>query len=201
VASPRRALVAACALGALSVAGSARAAMEVGCQAQSAGERALVEVELRDLLDRELLRLVQLGLRGRIRIEAALYRRRRFWFDEREASLAREATLLWSRAESGFRLDGQSIEDPARLGLPVLALRSEGGRLGGQPRYVEVTARLEVVTVASLGQVASWLVRGEPGAGGRAPPAESPPSALSRTLISYLAADLARTATARCPVR
>jgi hypothetical protein len=184
----------------------AAAAPRASCRCERAGDRALVYLALDDLFDRELLRLVRLGLQGRIRIETSLYRRRRFWFDARRATEVREAVVTWSAEQAAFLLDGRTAGDPARLALPAYAVRPEGERLGTAYHYVEVTARLEVVTAASLGQVARWLVAGErapatpadgPGSG-EEPPASSP---LSRTFVSYLAADLARIASGRCPVR
>jgi len=85
--------------------------------------------------------------------------------------------------------------------LPVLPLRPERGRLASAEHYVDVTVRLEVVTASSLGAVAHWLVAGRP-----APAAdrrsqdgdEAGRSLLPRALAGVLAADLARTARARC---
>jgi hypothetical protein len=160
------------------------------CRAERAGERALVQITVVDLFDRDLLHLVRLGLEGRIALEAALYRRRTFWFDQRLSSESHTAAVSWSKARQAFALDGAAA-DPLRLALPALALRvpDQGAH------YVEVSVRLEVVTAGSLVQVARWLVRG--GSGGEGPT----PSALGRSLLAQVAADLARTASARCPVR
>jgi len=57
-----------------------------------------------------------------------------------------------------------------------------------------VTARLEVVTVESLGQMATWLVQGNQDR------TDEEPSRLGRGLVSYVAAGLVRTAAARCRV-
>jgi hypothetical protein len=59
---------------------------------------------------------------------------------------------------------------------------------------VEVNARLEVVTVKSLGQMTTWLLRGNEGEG-------DDQGALGRSLVSYVAAGLVRTAATRCGVQ
>ena len=190
-------LALAAALGAGPGAGSARAAAPAAsCRAEPAGDRVLVQIALRDLFDRELIHLVRLGLRGQLRLEVNLYRRRRLWFDEKRTSEVQESVVLFSRATGGFLLDGRPLADPATLTFPRLALRPGRGGAQAGNHYVQVSARLEVITVKSLGQMATWLVRGaEPGP---APPSSSP---VSRSLISYVAADLARTAGAHCQVR
>jgi hypothetical protein len=184
-------------VGALLVAASPRAAAApaASCQADRTGERARVQLVLAELFDRELLHLVRLGLRGRIRVEATLFRRRRLWFDERRATDVREVTVGWSKEARTFTLDGAPLVDPERVTVAPIWLRPAGEPLGGGAHYVSINARLEVVTVRSLGQVATWLVRG--------PETRDPQggSALSRSLIAYVAADLARTASASCGLR
>jgi hypothetical protein len=159
------------------------------CRAERAGERALVQIEVADLFDRDLLHLVRLGLEGRIALDVALYRRRTLWFDHRQGGESRTSVVTWSRARQSFALDGAPA-DPARFTLEPVALRAPDAG----PHYVEVSVRLEVVTAGSLVQVARWLVRGS---GGEGPT----PSLVGRSLLSQVAADLARSATARCPVR
>jgi hypothetical protein len=161
---------------------------QLQCRAERAGERTRVEVTAADLFDRDLLHLVRLGLDGRIAVDAVLYRRRPFWFDQREDAAGRASLVTWSRSRGAFALDGQAV-DPARLTLPPLVLRADAGGA----HYVEVRVRLEVVTAGSLVQVARWLVHGQ-GEG-------ATPSVLGRSLLSQVAADLARTAITRCPVR
>jgi hypothetical protein len=183
-----------CALAVLAALSATRASAEgparLLCGAEWAGERALVQISVTDLFDRDLLHLVRLGLDGRIALEVALYRRRAFWFDDRRDSETRTSVVTWSRARQAFALDGAPA-DPARLTLDPIALRAPDKG----PHYVEVSVRLEVVTAGSLVQVARWLVQG-PGA-----QAGTTPSVVGRSLMSQVAADLARSATARCPVR
>jgi hypothetical protein len=182
----------ACALAAwavLSIGSRARADPAAACVAERAGDRAEGRVVLSQLFDQELLHLVRLGLRGQIHLEATLYRRRRFWFDERRGLEVRDAVVTWSREERRFELDGHLIDDPGTLTVSPLSLRS----MGKGDHYLEVTARLEVVTVKSLGQMATWLVQGNDRNGEESSP-------LGRGLVSYVAAGLVRTAAARCPV-
>ena len=54
----------------LLLAGAAKA-QEVACKAVLAGTRALVDATMHGLLDRELLRIVKLGLSGRLKIGRA----------------------------------------------------------------------------------------------------------------------------------
>ena len=165
----------------------------VGCLAERAGQRALVQVAVTQLFDRDLLRLVELGLVGRLHLDLGLYRRRRFWFDLRVAESSQLYTIAWSKEEGRFTIEGRPLDNPADFGVPTLSLRPEEDQLGGEPAYVEAVARLEVITPASLGQVARWLVTGPQGeAGARTPE--------PRTLLNVLAADLARTARGRCSV-
>jgi hypothetical protein len=185
------ALAVALALAAAATRAGAEGAAQVLCRAERAGDRARTELTVIDLFDRDLLRLVRLGLEGRIAVEAILYRRRPLWFDQRLGSETRTQVVAWSRARRTFTLDGVAAE-PARMTLAPVVLRAAASGA----HYVEVSVRLEVVTAGSLVQVARWLVRGENGAGEGATP-----SLLGRSLLSQVAADLARTAQARCPVR
>jgi hypothetical protein len=167
----------------------ARADPAATCRAERAGDRAEAKVQLAGLFDEELLHLVRLGLRGQIHVEVTLYRQRRFWFDERRALETQDAVVTWSRPEHRYILDGRPAGDPTALTLAPLSLRT----LGQGVHYLEVTARLEVVTVKSLGQMATWLVRGSD-------ESAEEPSRLGRGLVSYVAAGLVRTAATRCRV-
>ena len=173
------------------------------CRAEPAGQRLALRVSLADLFDEELLRLVELGLVGRLRVEATWYRERPLWFDARVGQSSRELVVSWSRQESTFLVEGRPVERLSRFELPELMI---GGGLDvpadSVAGYVEVRARLEVITASSLGQVARWLVRGKAQGNRAAPePAESGSPLVPRALVQYLAADLARTAKGRCPIR
>jgi hypothetical protein len=184
--------------------GVAGAQPVLDCRADTAGQRVVLQVSLADLFDEELLRLVELGLTGRLRIQATLYRKRRIWFDARLAESSRELAVAWSRQEGTFTVDGRPVEPLHRLELPEMIVSAPlDGQTDSAPAYVEVTARLEVITANSLGQVARWLVRGKAQASRSSVPprTESGSPLVPRALVEYLAADLARTTSGRCPLR
>jgi hypothetical protein len=149
-----------------------------------------VETEVTDLLEPQLLRLVELGLVGRLRVEAVLYRRRPMWFDQRVTEQVREHGIGWSPEGRTLLVDGKRTDAAAwaqgRVPLPFVSLLP--GRFAGGQHYVEISLRLEVVTSASLGEVARWLAAGRE-------------RSVPRVLVDYLAADLARTSRCRCDVR
>jgi hypothetical protein len=181
----------------------------VQCRADLTGQRAILRVTLVDLFDQELLRLVELGLEGEVHVEATLYRRRRLWFDARLVQVNRVLGVSWSRLQGTFLVAGLPVADPDRLELPEMVLSStrDPPPDDGDEEYVEISARLEVVTARSLGQVARWLVGGKtapavPPEGRRgAERADPTPPLVPRALVEYLAADLARTSNGRCPLR
>lgn len=158
-----------------------------GCSARVAGSRALVDVELRDFLDSELLKVIRLGLVGRIHLDVSLSRPRPLWFDEPVLTQAYDVALRWSKPESRYVLDGRvDVEDPARFTLERMALRP-AARFESDGRYkVEVRVHLQVVTAASLGKALAWMVGKEGG--------------VPEGLLATLANDLARVATCACAV-
>jgi hypothetical protein len=174
----------------------------IECRADATGQRAVLRVTVREMFDEELLRLVELGLVGRLRVQATLYRRRRVWFDAKLQEVRRQLSVSWSRANSTFIVEGQAVPNPNVLELPDLVLSSTwDDRLEGGEVYADVSARLEVNTASSLGQVARWLV-GSKGAGrSGSTRTEAGGQLVPSALVEYLAADLARTASGRCPLR
>jgi hypothetical protein len=197
--SPRPALLA-LVLGAVVFGRPSRAiaAPTLSCRVERAGERSLVTGWIETLFDRELLRLIELGLPGRVHAEATLYRPRGFWFDAQIAEAKQVFVVSWSKERAEFRLDGRRLQNPQRFELPVIGLRPE--EPGGT--YVELNLRLEIITARSLGQVATWLVTGDGTRGNgdetETRDGESKRTPLPRALVDYLAADLVRTAEARC---
>jgi len=191
------------------------AAAGVGCRAERAGQRALVQIGVSQLFDRDLLHLVELGLVGRLHIELTLFQRRRFWFDPRLVESTHLFTIAWSKDDKRFTLEGRPITSPTDFALPLLALRPDeelldAGDAGGD-FYVDVALRLEVITPTSLTQVARWLVtdpappatdqdRTASANGSPAAATPAPKTLVPRALLNFLAADLARTARGRCPV-
>jgi hypothetical protein len=170
----------------LLLAGAAKA-QEVACKAVLAGTRMLVDATMHGLLDRELLRIVKLGLSGRLTVEASVVRRRQLWFGRVVAATTRELPLTWSEERGGFELDGRGLPDPERVTLERIAL-SLGEADDPKAYEVEVVTRLVVVTPGSLGRVAGFL-EGE---------SDSP---LARTLLGAIANDLTRLASGTCPVQ
>lgn len=191
MAASMRAAVAA-ALAVIAVAGTARAERAAAaCSAHKAGGRVVVGVELEGLFDKEMLRLVKLGLEGRVHVEVTLVRRRNFWFDARLGSQTKDIVVSYSKEIDRFVLGGTTpISDPGRLSLARLSLWPGEDGQGGYE--VEVSAKLQVVTVSSLGKMASWIA----GGGGK----DAPRGVLSRNLVSAITNDLTRSATTTCKV-
>ncbi|HEX9575902.1 MAG TPA: hypothetical protein VF994_17530 [Myxococcales bacterium] len=170
----------------LLLAGAAKA-QEVACKAVLAGTRMLVDATMHGLLDRELLRIVKLGLSGRLTMEASVVRRRQLWFGRVVAATTRELPLIWSEERGAFELDGRALPDPEHVSLERIAL-SLGEADDPRAYEVEVVTRLVVVTPGSLGRVAGLL-------------AGESDSALGRTLLGAIANDLTRSANGTCPVQ
>ena len=169
----------------LLVAGAVKA-QEVACKAVLAGTRALVDATIQGLFDQELLRLVKLGVAGKLTVEATVTKRRQLWFGHVVAVSKRELPLTWSEERGAFELDGRAIADPEHVPLERIVLPAGDG----DPRAyeVEVTTKLVVVTRGSLGRVAT-LLEGE---------SDSP---LARTMLDAIANDLTRSANGACAVQ
>jgi hypothetical protein len=170
----------------LLLAGAAKA-QDLACKAVLAGTRALVDATIHGLLDRELLRLVKLGVSGKLTVEASVVRRRQLWFGRVVAASTRELPLTWSEERGVFELDGRAIADPEHVPLERIAL-SLGEAEDPRAYEVEVVTRLVVVTQGSLGRVAG-LLEGETD------------SALARAVLDAIANDLTRSANGKCPVQ
>lgn len=170
----------------LLLAGAAKA-QEVACKAVLAGTRALVDATIHGLLDQELLRIVKLGVSGRLTVETTVVRRRQLWFGRVVAATKRELPLTWSEERGAFELDGRALADPEKVSLERIVLPL--GEADDPRAYeVEVVTRLVVVTPGSLSRVAD-LLEGE---------SESP---LARTLLGAIASDLTRSASGACSVQ
>jgi hypothetical protein len=165
-------------------------AAEASCKATRAGARARVAVELADLLDRDLFRLVRLGLRGKVTVELRLVQRGRL-FGSTLARAVVEARLVWSAEAQVLLLDERPVEGPPRLALERISLEVDAP--ADAELEVEVSARLQVVTAQSLGDVARWITGGDETKAER--------SAVTRNLLGAVADDLTRSASTSCPVR
>ena len=174
------------ALALLLLAGAAKA-QEVACKAVLAGTRALVDATIHGLLDRDLLRIVKLGLSGRLTVATTVVRRRQLWFGRVVSTTSRDLPLTWSEDRGVFELDGRALPDPEHVALERIAL-SLGESEDPRAYEVELVTRLVVVTPGSLGRVAN-LLQGE---------TDSP---LARTLLGAVANDLTRSASGSCRVQ
>jgi len=79
------------------------------CSARLVGRRVIVNAALAGLFDPELLRLVRLGLAGRLEVEIALQRKRLLMFSEALASEHYQATLSYDERSQEFRIDGRGV--------------------------------------------------------------------------------------------
>ena len=169
----------------LLLAGAAKA-QEVACKAVLAGTRALVDATVHTLLDADLLRIVKLGVAGRLTVETTVVRKRQLLFGHVVSTTTRELPLTWSEERGVFELDGRALSDPDHVTLERIALPL-GEREDPKAYEVEVVTRLVVVTQGSLGRVAGFL-QGESD------------SALARTVLGAIANDLTREAKGSCAV-
>jgi hypothetical protein len=161
------------------------------CTATLTGRRVVVRPEAHTFLTPDLDRLLRLGLAGRLEVELTLLRRRRLWFDARVDSTQLTQVLSFTRGE--YLLDGRPLPSGATpLELERAAWTLEEAPEAGQALVVQVNVRLQVVTAASLGKVASWLTEGEPSG--------TEDSAVTRNLLRSVAEDLSRSAVGRCAV-
>lgn len=163
------------------------------CSALLASGRTLVDVAVEHLFSEDLVRLVRLGLTGRVRVEVTLLRRQPFWFDAVVLEERRELTVSAVAAVGGLVLDGtRELREVDRVQLDRLALRP---RPAVEPeevrRYrVEVKVHFQVITAASLREVAQWIASG----------GEQEQGAVSKRLLEAVANDLTREASASCDV-
>ncbi|HEX8699867.1 MAG TPA: DUF4390 domain-containing protein [Myxococcaceae bacterium] len=161
------------------------------CTATLTGRRVVVRSEAQAFLTEDLDRLLRLGLAGRLEVELTLLRRRKLWFDARVDSAQLTQVLSYTRGE--YLLDGRPLPSGAQtLELERTAWTLEEPPEASDTLVVQVNVRLQVVTAASLGKVASWLTQGQP--------AEAEDSPVTRNLLRSVAEDLTRSAVGRCAV-
>jgi hypothetical protein len=161
------------------------------CTATLTGRRVVVRPEAHAFLTPDLDRLLRLGLAGRLEVELTLLRRRKLWFDSRVDSTQLTQVLSFTRGE--YLLDGRPLSSGATtLELERAAWTLEQAPENSEALVVQVNVRLQVVTAASLGKVASWLTQGEP--------TSTEDSAVTRNLLRSVAEDLSRSAVGRCAV-
>ncbi|NTX09182.1 hypothetical protein HUA76_00185 [Myxococcus sp. CA056] len=164
----------------------------VACTATLSGRRVLARSEAFSFLSAELDRLVRLGMAGKLEVELTLWKRRALWFNTRVDGARLTQVIAFTR--EGYMLDGRPLpEGPATLELDRVAWTLEARPEDGERLIVQVEVKLNVVTAASLGRMASWLSRTE-GAG------ETDRSTLTGTLLRTVAEDLSQKASGRCDV-
>jgi hypothetical protein len=153
----------------------------------------VVRPEALTLVAPELERLMRLGLAGRLELELRLLRQRPLWFSERVEATRLTQVLAYTKPE-GWALDGRPlVTGPGTLELERVAWVLEEEPEAGATFRVEVGVRLQVVTPASLGKVATWLTQGQK--------TEAERSALTTGLLRTVAEDLTRGAEGRCTVQ
>jgi hypothetical protein len=157
----------------------------VPCSARSASSRVLVDTALEGLFEDEQLRLIRLGLVGRVHVDATLRQHRVLWFDDDLDAQSFDLTLTWSADDRTYRIEGRPVEDPRHLALERLVFHR--GPDADGVLTVEVRARLQVVTTSSLRTVAGWMMDGER-------------SSSATRLLGVLAQDLTLSAQGRCEV-
>ncbi len=173
--------------------GSAQERPTASCGARLVGDRVLVSMELRSFLDEETLRLVRLGLVGRVHVELGVYRKRWGLFEQTVALQSSDASVEYSRSDRRFLLDRRLVVDaPLALKLPVQSVRLGAVAQPATSLSLRAEARLQVVTVASLSKVAAWAT----GAEGD----QASSDVLTRGLLSAVVEDLTRSAECTCRV-
>ncbi|MFH0898999.1 MAG: hypothetical protein V2A73_00060 [Pseudomonadota bacterium] len=170
--------------------GNAHAAPpEVKCVARVLGSRTIAGAQILHFFDPTLIRLIRLGLEGRIDVNIDLMQRRRFFFDRLLASASISWAIVYEPTAGVFLVNGKQLSEDRldRLELPGISL----GRDLIAPRnsyYVTVSARLQVATTASLGRMARWIIEDS----------EDESTLLPSGIISFLADDMARRANNDC---
>jgi hypothetical protein len=172
--------------------GSALAGPSARCHAMQQGRRTLATVEVKQFFDRELLRLIRLGLAGKMRVTLVLIRRRALWFDDEVMDVVRVVAVTWDKQRRIYLLDGNPVE-PAALDALTLDRVSLGRREANTAgsHYVEVNVQLEVVTASSLLAAGRWLSGKSDGGD----------DVIATQLARAVAADLTRSESASCDVR
>ena len=162
------------------------------CSALLASSRTLVDVAVEHLFPEDLVRLVRLGLVGRLRVEVALVRSQPFWFDAVVLEERRELAVIGS-ATGPLLLDGtRALREVDLVQLDRLVLRPQPPVEPEEVRRyrVELKVHFQVITAASLSEVAAWIASGGGG--------KQEQGVVSRRLLEAVASDLTLEASARC---
>jgi len=164
------------------------------CDCRLVGDRVVASVEVVDLVDPALERLIRLDLEGHLVWELEIVRKRWLLFEQRVATRSVSSSVRFSRDRRRFELDGRNVgEDLGRLTLHRVTLGFDQAFSPEGSYELRARVRLRVVTAASLGRVASWMADDE-----RAEEHDS--SWMARGIVTAVSNDLQRAVTARCPV-
>ncbi len=190
----RRARTLAVSLSLLAVPAGARAGgPQASCEARRAGDRVLASIELRQILDAETCRLLQLGMKGQLRVEASVVRRRFGLFEQQAGTATNELVLSAGPEGRGLLVGGRLQADPkAAVSLERITVRLPEDERPDQSLTFRVTVRLRVVTVASLSKVAAWVTDSSE--------EDASSSLVTRALLSAVANDLTRSVETSCSV-
>jgi hypothetical protein len=165
----------------------------VTCQAQVVGDRVLATISLHGFVEEETLRLLRLGMRGRVRVDAAVLRRRWGVFEEAAATRVVEAQLSSTPEKQDLLLDDRTRLPPSGpLTLERLALRLSDRDAANGRLSLRATVQLQVVTISSLSKVAAWATESSSD--------DAPSSLLTRGLLAAVVNDLTRSAECTCSV-
>jgi hypothetical protein len=187
------ALVVALACGVLAPRSSAAERAAAECQAQLLGDRILAAISLRGFVEEETLRLLRLGMRGRVRIDAAVVRKSWGVFEHTTAARVVESQLSSARDKQDLLVDNRTRAPAAGpIRFERMALRLKERDVPVDRLILRVTVQLQVVTVSSLSDAAAWATESTDD--------ETSSSLLTRGLLAAVANDLTRSAECSCAV-
>jgi hypothetical protein len=170
---------------------SAGEAASATCEAHAVGDRVVAAITLHGFVEDESLRLLRLGMRGRIRVEATLLRKRWGVFEQTIASRVMESDLSSSRDKRALILnDGTPVDPLGPIPLTRLALRLPERDVGRTT--LRVAVQLQVLTMSSLSKVAAWATESGD--------EDGTSSILTRGLLAAVVKDLTRSAECACAV-
>jgi hypothetical protein len=163
------------------------------CQAHAVGDRVLATIDLQGFVEEEMLRLLRLGMRGRVRVEATALRRRWGVFEQTVATRVVESQLSFTRDTQDLLLDARTrLPASGPITLERLALRVAEHDAATSRLTLRVSVQLQVVTMSSLSKVAAWATESSDD--------EASASILTRGLLTAVVNDLTRSAECTCAV-
>jgi hypothetical protein len=184
-----RALLLACA--ALVAAPAARGEQaSVACRARRTTDRVAAAVEATPLLGEEARRLILLGMKGSLRVEATVVRRRFGLFEQTLGTASREAVLSAAPDGRTLLLDGRPLPAAGAVVLEGVAVRLSVAAKPGDALTFRAAVQLRVVTASSLAKVAAWATESNED--------DAASSLLTRAVLQAVASDLTRSGECAC---